>query len=141
MFKKAILLLTALASLTIANAYAGGSVIVLSSNGYFAVVHKPELNLDKATAKAIRLCQKKGGTDIRVVASSGEMAIPGNGAIVKSGTIVGVGFQRVTVTDAISAAKAMCEAKGGVNPRVIRTWAEGNGILNRVYPGAWAGRL
>jgi len=140
--RKLILILTALASLTIANlAHAGGSVIVLSSNGYYAIVHKPELNLDQATAKAIELCQKKGGIDIKVVESSPEMAVPGNGAIVKSGIIVGIGFQRLTVTDAISAANAMCIAKGGVNPRVVRAWAEGNNTLHTVYPGASAGRL
>ena len=142
MFKKAALIFTALASLTIANsAHAGGSVIVVSANRYLAVVHKPELNLEQATAKAIRLCRKKGGTDILVVASSASMSNPGNGAIAKSGAIVGIGFQRITVSDAIAAAYAMCRQKGGTNPHVVRSWSEGNMPLNRVYPAAWAGKL
>ena len=58
----------AFASLTIANANAGSAVVV-SSNGYYAAAWGQFLNADQAMAKASELCQKKGGTDIKVLLS------------------------------------------------------------------------
>jgi len=140
--KKAALILTAFACVTVANfAHAGGSVIVLSDNGYYAVVHKPELNLEQATALAIGLCQKKGGTNIKVVASSSSMAKPGAYCVVKSGAIVGIGFQCASSTEAYAVAVAACRQKGGANPHVVKAGTEGNALLDTVYPAAYARRL
>src|SRR5271163_2818873 len=68
MFKKIALILTAVTSLAIANANAG-SPIVVSSNGYFGAASGAFLNAQTAIARATEVCQKKGGTDIKVLAS------------------------------------------------------------------------
>jgi hypothetical protein len=68
MFRKAALILMALASLAIANANAGSAVVV-SSNGYYAAAWGQFVNADQAMAKASELCQKKGGTGIKVLLS------------------------------------------------------------------------
>ena len=68
MFKKVALILTTVTSLAIANANAG-SAIVVSSNGCFGAAWGGFLNAQTAIAKATEVCQKKGGTDIKVLAS------------------------------------------------------------------------
>jgi len=68
MFRKAALILIPLVSLIIANANAGSAVVV-SNNGYYAAAWGQFLNAEQAIAKASELCQKKGGTDIKVLLS------------------------------------------------------------------------
>lgn len=148
MFNKAALILTALASLTIANAHAG-SAIVVASNGVYAAAWGPLLSAEGAAAKATELCQKKGGIDIKALASAANGSVVGLsrgfGSIAASGhgqsAIVGFSFRLSSGPEANSAALAMCRAKGAANPRIVVAWVErGNGWRDET-PGTRVGKL
>ena len=109
-----------------------GSAIVLASNGVYASAWGPLLSAGEATAKATRLCQKKGGIDIKVLVSAGSGSVVGARwwfcSIAASGhgpsAIVGYSFRCALPSDADAAALGMCREKGGANPRIVVGWQE-----------------
>jgi hypothetical protein len=54
-----------------------GSAIVVASNGVYASAWGPLLSAEGAAAKATELCQKKGGIDIKVLASAANGSVVG----------------------------------------------------------------
>ena len=144
MFKKTILLLTALPSLTVTSAHAA-TAIVVSSNGYYAVRGSEKWKVEKAIAKATELCQKNGGTDVKVLATISSHPLPGNGVLVESGrgvgAIVGVSLGCDSDEQAINVAYAMCRQKGGTNPRIITSWQYGSRHRNKTHGVTRVGKL
>jgi hypothetical protein len=144
MFRKAALIVMALASLTIANANAG-SAIVVSSNGYYAAAWGQFLNARSAIAKATELCQKKGGIDIKVLASRnddpvfgmcfGSLAVSGHGP----SAIVGAGYGSVPPA-ADGAAFLACRQRGGSSPHTVVAWKERDSV-NGMLPNTRAGKF
>src|SRR5271166_2846208 len=127
MFRKAALVLMALASLTIANAQASSAVVV-SSNGHYAAAWGQLLSKEQAIAKATAICQKKGGTDVKVLVSADgagpvvssrrlftSIAVSGSGP----NAIVGVGLWLALPSGADASALANCRDKGGTSPRLL----------------------
>jgi hypothetical protein len=54
-----------------------GSAIVVASNGVYAAAWGPLLSAEGAAAKATELCQKKGGIDIKALASAANGSVVG----------------------------------------------------------------
>jgi hypothetical protein len=78
----------------------------------------------KVIKMATDLCSKKGGVDIRVVASNySQPHQPSNSTIAVSGqgksAILGIALSKTTVSEANTAALQDCRAKGGANPRIL----------------------
>jgi hypothetical protein len=67
-----------------------GSAIVVASNGYYAAAWGQFLNAEGAAAKATELCQKKGGIDIKVLASAGSVLASSGGRL--CGAIAASGY-------------------------------------------------
>jgi hypothetical protein len=147
MFKKVALILTAITSLTIANAQASSAVVV-SSNGYYVAAWGELLSKEQVTAKATAICQKKGGTDVKVLVSADgagpvvgsrrlftSIAVSGSGP----NAIVGVGFWLPLPTIADASALANCREKGGTSPRLFTSWQERG--LDGSLPGTRAGKF
>jgi hypothetical protein len=144
MFKKLALILTTVASLAIANANAG-SAIVVSSNGYYGAAWGAFLNAQSAIANATEVCQKRGGTDIKVLASRnsdpsfgmlfGSIAASGHGP----GAIIGVGYESLPAK-ADGAAFVDCRQKGGANPHIVVAWKERD-FVNGMLPNTRAGKF
>jgi hypothetical protein len=142
-FRKAVLILMALASLAIANANAG-SAVVISSNGYYAAVWGQFVNADQATAKASELCQKKGGTGIKVLLSRDgdpvfgtffcSLAASGHGP----SAIVGAGYGTIPAR-ADGAAFVDCRQKGGTSPHIVVGWKERG--VDGMTPNTRAGKF
>jgi hypothetical protein len=138
------LILTAITSLAIANVNAG-SASVVSSNGYFCAAWGAFLNAKTAIARATEVCQKKGGTDIKVLASRssdpafgmlfGSIAASGHGP----GAIIGVGYGSLPA-NADGAAFVDCRQKGGTNPHIVVAWKERD-FVNGMLPNTRAGRF
>ena len=128
MFRKAALILIPLVSLIIANANAGSAVVV-SNNGYYAAAWGQSLNADQAMAKARELCQKKGGTDIKVLLSRNSDPVSGMlfCSIAASGhgpsAIVGAGYGTIP-PGADGAAFVDCRQKGGTSPHIVVGWSK-----------------
>ena len=143
MFRKAALILMALVSLTIANANAGSAVVV-SSNGYYAAAWGQFLNAEQAIAKASELCQKKGGTDIKVLLSRNSDPVSGMlfCTIAASGhgpsAIVGAGYGTIPPA-ADGAAFVDCRQKGGTSPHIVVGWKERS--LDEMVPNTRAGKF
>jgi hypothetical protein len=124
-----------------------GSAIVVASNGIYACVWGPFWSVESATTKATELCQKKGGTDIKVLMAAGSGSVVGArrwfGSLAASGhgqgAIVGLSFRCALPADADATALAMCRQKGGANPRIVVGWQE-RGIDGEIA-GKLAGRL
>jgi Domain of unknown function (DUF4189) len=146
-FRKAALILMAFVSLTIANANAGSAVVV-SSNGHYAAAWGQLLNADQAMAKARDLCQKKGGTNVKVLVSADgagpvvgsrrlftSIAVSGSGP----NAIVGVGLWLALPSQADASALANCREKGGTSPHLVAGWQERG--LDANLPGTRAGKF
>jgi len=102
-------------------------VVVLSGNGVYAYVNEAGSAVKRVTKLATDLCAKKGGVDVKVVASNySQTGQPSNSAIAVSGqgksAILGLALSKTTVTAANTAALEDCRAKGGTNPRLLRTF-------------------
>jgi hypothetical protein len=125
-----------------------GSAIVVASNGVYASAWGPVLSAEGAAGKATELCQKKGGIDIKVLASAGSVSASSGGrlfgAIAASGhgqsAIVGFSFRSHSGPGSEAEALAMCRAKGGTNPRIVVAWFEQDAV-NGVMPGTRAGKF
>jgi hypothetical protein len=142
--KKAIRLLMAFASLSVANAQARSAVVV-SSNGYYGAAWSAFLNAEKAIAKATAICQQKGSVNIKVLVSRNED--PATGmifcSIAASGrgpaAIAGAGYGTLPAASD-GAAFVDCRQKAGTSPHIVIAWKERDSV-NGMSPGTRVGKL
>jgi hypothetical protein len=143
MLRKAALMLMVLLSLTIAHANAG-SAVVISVNGYYAAAWGQFLNAEQAISKASELCQKRGGTDIKVLLSRNSDPVSGMlfCTIAASGhgpsAIVGAGYGTIPPA-ADGAAFVDCRQKGGTSPHIVIGWKERS--LDEMVPNTRTGKF
>lgn len=109
----------------------GGTAVAISSNGFFGWCRNGG-PVETASAKAIENCQKSGGVNPQVVASTftsshGAIAKSGSGSQAIFGWSVGI-VQRSRASrdealeDAKSAAIALCKKRGGTDPKIVASW-------------------
>jgi hypothetical protein len=118
---------TSLAVLFFAVTANAATAVVLSSNGVYGYANLAGFTTAQAIKTATDLCSKKGGVEIRVVAtnysqphqaSNSTIAVSGQG----KSAILGIALSRTTVSDANVAALQDCRAKGGTNPHILITF-------------------
>ena len=102
------------------------------------------LNADQAMAKASELCQKKGGTNIKVLLSRNSDPVSGMlfCSIAASGhgpsAIVGAGYGTIPPA-ADGAAFVDCRQKGVTSPHIVVGWKER--ALDGMVPNTRAGKF
>jgi hypothetical protein len=137
MKKKFLLAVTSLAVVAFAVSADAAVAVVLGSNGVYAFVNEAGSPTSKVIKMATDLCSKKGGVDVRVVASNySQQHQASNSTIAVSGqgksAVLGIALSRTTISDANAAALQDCRAKGGANPRILITFGynrKGSGTL------------
>jgi len=137
MKKKFLLAFASLAFVIFAVSADAAVAVVLGSNGVYAFVNEAGSPVPKVVKMATDLCAKKGGLDIRVVASNySQEHQPSNSTLAVSGqgksAVLGVALSKTTVSAANEAALQDCRAKGGTNPRILISFGynrKGSGTL------------
>jgi hypothetical protein len=137
MKKKFFLAVISLAVILFAVSADASVAVVLGSNGVYAFVNEAGSSTSKVIKLATDLCSKKGGADIRVIASNySQQHQASNSTIAVSGqgksAVLGVALSRTTISDANTAALADCRAKGGTNPHILISFGynrKGSGTL------------
>jgi hypothetical protein len=137
MIKSFVTAVISLAIVVFAGSANAAVAVALGSNGVYAYVNEAGSAPSKVKQMATDLCTKKGGVDVRVVASSySQQHQPSNSTIAVSGqgksAILGIALSKTTISEANTAALQDCKAKGGTNPRILISFGynrKGSGTL------------
>jgi hypothetical protein len=114
------LALPCLAAVLIQSANAA-SAVAWGGHGHLATV--TAYSLKEAKRRAIDLCRRKGGIDIKILAASDVVGY-GTIAVARLGTgsVIGVSVGRRSATESEIRAKKACLRAGGTNPKVRWGW-------------------
>jgi len=118
-----------------------GSAVVLGSNGVYAYAFGRELSRTAAEQKALQLCSKKGGVDVKVISSAGG---GGYSSIAVSGkekeAVLGVSLGAANPSLADSNAIQDCKGKGGANAHIVNSWRPTGGARGSHNTGQASGQ-
>jgi hypothetical protein len=113
-------LLLGMSALAMQNA-AAGAAVAHGSNGY--LVASVGQSVDVVKQRAIELCRRKGGVNVKVIAATdvfgyGAIAVAAKG----TGSVIGVALGKRSATEADAIAIDQCLRAGGSAPKIIKAW-------------------
>ena len=118
-----------------------GCAVVLGSNGVYAYAFGGGLSRTAAEQKAVQLCSKKGGVDIKVISSAdgggySAIAVSGKGKEAVLGCSLSAGNPSLVDSNAIQD----CKRKGGANPHIVNGWRQLGGARGGHNTGQTSGQ-